>query len=86
MTAGALGESAESVRSSLTIDFAAEFSFQTNAPPSGGHVESDHSAISAGIDTVLLHSVGWTDDVDDLPLTHSFGYVQGYHEVIDIAR
>lgn len=49
-------------------------------------MESDHSAISAGIDTVLLHSVGWTDDVDDLPLTHSFGYVQGYHEVIDIAR
>lgn len=49
-------------------------------------MESDHSAVTAGIDTVTLYSVGWTDDVDDLPITHSFGYIQGYHEVVAIAR
>lgn len=35
---------------------------------------------------MLLRSLGWTDDVDDLPLTHYFGYVEGYQEVIETAR
>ena len=64
----------------------AEFSFVTNAAPSGGHLESDRSSVTAAVDTILLHSVGWTDDVDDLPLTHAFGYMQGYQEVIASAR
>lgn len=63
-----------------------EFSFETNAPPAGGHVESNTSSATAGVDGVRLQSIGWTDDVDDLPFTHSFGFVHGYHEVATIAR
>lgn len=49
----------------------AEFSLETNAPPAGGHLESDLLSVTAGVDELLLLSLGWTDDVDDLPLTHS---------------
>ncbi|CAM9110513.1 unnamed protein product [Ectocarpus fasciculatus] len=63
----------------------AEFSFETNAPPAGGHVESNTSSATAGVDGIRLQSIGWTDDVDDLPFTHSFGFVHGYHEVATIA-
>eukprot|EP00752_Nemacystus_decipiens_P006052 g5462.t2 len=58
----------------------AEFSFETNAPPSGGHLEADVLSVTAGVDETLIQSLGWTDDVDDFPLTHSFGYVHGYLE------
>ncbi|CBJ29023.1 conserved unknown protein [Ectocarpus siliculosus] len=63
----------------------AEFSFETNAPPSGGHLKSDRLSATAGVNPVVLQTLGWTDDIDDLPLTYSFGYIQGYHEVIAIA-
>ncbi|CAM9396526.1 unnamed protein product [Ectocarpus sp. 4 AP-2014] len=63
----------------------AEFSFETNAPPAGGHVESNTSSATAGVDGVRLQSIGWTDDVDDLPFTHSFGFVHGYKQVATIA-
>ncbi|CAM9609633.1 unnamed protein product, partial [Ectocarpus fasciculatus] len=63
----------------------AEFSFETNAPPSGGHVKSDRLSAIAGVNPVVLQTLGWTDDVDDLPLTYSFGYIHGYQEVIAIA-
>ncbi|CAM9187348.1 unnamed protein product, partial [Hapterophycus canaliculatus] len=63
----------------------AEFTIETNAPPSGGHLQSDRLSVTAAVDPVLLRSLGWTDDVDDLPLTHSFGYVQGYQEGIPTA-
>ncbi|CAM9100098.1 unnamed protein product [Ectocarpus sp. 8 AP-2014] len=63
----------------------AEFSFETNAPPSGGHLKSDRFSATAGVNPVVLQTLGWTDDIDDLPLTYTFGYIQGYHEVIAIA-
>ncbi|CAN0410705.1 unnamed protein product, partial [Ectocarpus sp. 12 AP-2014] len=63
----------------------AEFSFETNAPPAGGHVESNTSSATAGVDGVRLQSIGWTDDVEDLPFTHSFGFVYGYQQEATIA-
>ncbi|CAB1098624.1 unnamed protein product [Ectocarpus sp. CCAP 1310/34] len=64
----------------------AEYSFETNAPPAGGHVESNTSSANAGVDGVRLQSIGWTDGVDELPFTHSFGFVHGYQQVATIAR
>lgn len=49
-------------------------------------MESDSLSVAAAVDTVLLQSLGWTDDVEDLPLTHSFGFVYGYQEGFLVAR
>lgn len=49
-------------------------------------MESDRLSVTAAVDSVLLHCVGWTDDIDDLPLTQSFGYMQGYQEVVPTTR
>ena len=70
----------------VSADSIAEFSFETNASPSGGHLESDRLSATAGVDELRLQSLGWTDDVDDFPLTHSFGYLHGYQEYIAIGR
>ncbi len=64
----------------------AEYTFETNSPPSGGYLAVDRSSVAAAVDNVLLQCVGWTDDVDDLPLTQSFGYMQGYQEVVPTTR
>lgn len=64
----------------------AEFTIETNAPPLGGYITSDSSTLTAGKDRTTLHSKGWTDDYDDLPIMHSFGYVYGYRELISVAR
>ncbi|CAM9387820.1 unnamed protein product [Ectocarpus sp. 12 AP-2014] len=58
-----------------------EFSFETNAAPVGGYVSSDLLQLYAGEDTVVLHTMGWTDDLEDLPMTYEFGYTHGWHEV-----
>lgn len=74
---------------SLTIcppNPSAEFMIETNAPPLGGYITSDSSAVTAGKDRILLRSKGWTDDYDDLPIMHSFGYVYGCRELTSIAR
>lgn len=63
-----------------------DITIDTNAPPVGGYIACDRSSIVAGVDEVLLHSIGWTDDYEDLPIMHSFGYVHGYREVTSIAR
>lgn len=42
--------------------------------------------ITAGQDAVTLQTVGWTDDVDDLPMAYEFGYTQGWHEVLSVSR
>lgn len=49
-------------------------------------MKSDIVSVTAAVDTVLLQSLGWTDAVDDLPLTHSFGFVYGYQEAFSAAR
>lgn len=64
-------------------------SVETNAPPSSGHIESSSSsddgaqgqypltvrllAQQAG-DGIRVRAVGWTDEVDHLPLLYRFGY------------
>lgn len=64
----------------------AEFSFETNAPPVGGYLESDRLTATSGVDTVQLKSVAWTDDFDDLPMSYVFGYAHGWHEVLSTTR
>ena len=59
----------------------AEFSFETNAAPVGGYVDSDLREMTAGRNAVLLQTMAWTDDFDDLPLAYEFGYTHGWHEV-----
>lgn len=59
----------------------ADFSFETNAAPVGEYVDSDLREITAGHDAVLLQTVTWTDDFDDLPLAYEFGLAHGWHEV-----
>lgn len=44
----------------------------TNAPPTGGHVKATPRTGVAALDTFVLESLDWSDDVDDLPLTYSF--------------
>lgn len=64
----------------------AEFSFETNAAPVGGYVNSNLRQITAGQDEVLLQTMAWVDDVDDLPLTYEFGYAHGWHKVASVSR
>ncbi|CAM9254804.1 unnamed protein product, partial [Ectocarpus sp. 4 AP-2014] len=52
----------------------AELSLTINAAPSGGHIEASPRAGTAAIDTFVLESLDWTDEVDDLPLVFSFSY------------
>ncbi|CAM9106341.1 unnamed protein product [Ectocarpus fasciculatus] len=61
-----------------------EFSFETNAAPVGGYVSSDLLQLYAGEDAVVLHTMGWTDDFEDLPMTYEFGYTHGWHEVVSV--
>ncbi|CAM9773342.1 unnamed protein product [Scytosiphon promiscuus] len=61
-----------------------EFFFETNAAPVGGYVDADLRQMTAGEDPVLLRTMGWTDDFEDLPMTHKFGYTDGVHEVLSI--
>lgn len=55
----------------------AELSVIVNAAPTGGHVDASPRAGIAAVDTFYLESLGWTDDVEDLPLTFSFSYING---------
>lgn len=55
----------------------AEISLVMNAAPTGGSIEATPRSGVAALDTFLLESLGWTDDVDDLPLQFSFHYVDG---------
>ncbi|CAM9181833.1 unnamed protein product, partial [Ectocarpus sp. 8 AP-2014] len=61
-----------------------EISFETNAAPVGGYVSSDLLQVYAGENTVALHTVGWTDDFEDLPMIYEFGYTHGSHEVLSV--
>lgn len=61
-----------------------EFYFETNAAPLGGYVDSDLREMTAGQDAVLLQTMAWTDDFDDLPLAYKFGYTHGWHDVSSI--
>lgn len=45
-----------------------------NAAPTGGHVDASPRAGVAAVDTFVLESLDWTDEVDDLPLLFSFSY------------
>lgn len=63
----------------------AEFSFETNAAPIGGFVDSDVRRITAGQDAVTLQTMGWIDDFDDLPVVYEFGYTHGWHEVLSVS-
>lgn len=51
----------------------AETTLVANAAPTGGYVEATPRTGVAALDTFNLESLGWSDDVDDLPLTYSFG-------------
>lgn len=64
----------------------AEFSFETNAAPVGGYVDSNQQQITAGQDAVTLQATAWTDDIDDLPMVYEFGYAHGWHEVLSVSR
>lgn len=74
------------LRACFASPMRAEFSFETNAPPVGGHLTSDRLSITAGVDTVVLESTTWTDDFDDLPVSYAFGYTHGWHEVVSRSR
>lgn len=63
-----------------------EFSFETNAAPVGGYVASDLLNMVAGEDTVLLQTMAWNDDVDDLPISYKFGFIHGWHHVLSVSR
>lgn len=63
-----------------------EFFFETNAAPVGGYVDSDLRRMTAGQDKVVLQTMGWTDDIDDLPMVYEFGYTNGWHEVLSVSR
>ncbi|CAM9196214.1 unnamed protein product, partial [Ectocarpus sp. 8 AP-2014] len=62
-----------------------EFSIETNVAPVGGHVSSDLLQVYAGEDAVMLQTLGWTDDFEDLPMTYEFGYSHGWHEVRSVS-
>ena len=64
----------------------AEFSFETNAAPIGGYVDSNLREMTAGQDAVLLQTMAWTDDFDDLPLAYEFGFTHGWHGVSSLDR
>ncbi|CAM9632430.1 unnamed protein product [Ectocarpus sp. 6 AP-2014] len=63
-----------------------EFSIETNDAPVGGHVSSDLLQVHAGEDAVMLQTLGWTDDFEDLPMTYEFGYSHGWHEIRSVSR
>lgn len=58
----------------------------TNAAPIGGYVDSDLRQIVAGQDEVMLQTMAWTDDFEDLPMVYEFGYTHGWHEVLSLSR
>ena len=70
----------------LSLYHEAEFSFETNAAPVGGYVSSDLLEVNAGEGEVVLQTMGWTDDFEDLPMTYEFGYSHGWHEVLSVFR
>ena len=47
-------------------------------------MDSDLREMTAGQNAVLLQTMGWTDDFDDLPLAYEFGYTHGWHDVSSI--
>lgn len=55
----------------------AQFTVAVNSAPYGGHVEAVPRVGTAALDTFLLQSLEWTDDVDDLPMLYSFSYAKG---------
>lgn len=55
----------------------AELSVLVNSAPYGGHVEASPREGTAALDSFLLESLEWTDEVDDLPLLFSFYYANG---------
>ncbi|CAM9093541.1 unnamed protein product, partial [Hapterophycus canaliculatus] len=55
----------------------AELSVVMNAAPTGGYVGASPRAGRAAVDVFYLESLGWTDDVEDLPLTFSFSFING---------
>lgn len=40
----------------------------------------------AGQETVLLKTMAWTDDLDDLPMVYEFGRAHGRHDVLSVSR
>ncbi|CAM9247691.1 unnamed protein product, partial [Ectocarpus sp. 12 AP-2014] len=52
----------------------ADMTLTINAAPTGGHVEASPRAGVVAVDTFVLESLDWTDEVDDLPLLFSFSY------------
>ncbi|CAM9935318.1 unnamed protein product [Scytosiphon promiscuus] len=64
---------------SQTTGFA-ELSVIMNAAPTGGSVDASPRAGLAATDMFTLESLGWTDEVDDLPLMFSFAYINGQDE------
>lgn len=64
----------------------AEYSFETNAAPVGGCVGSDLREMTAGQDAVLLQTMAWTDDFEDLPLAYEFGHAPGWVRVSSVPR
>ncbi|CAM9572739.1 unnamed protein product [Scytosiphon promiscuus] len=40
--------------------------------------------MTSGEDAVLLQTMGWVDDFEDLPLAYEFGYAKGWHEVVSV--
>ncbi len=67
-------------------DIDAEYSFETNAAPVRGYVNSNQRQITSGLDMVLMQTMGWTDDFDDLPMTYQFGYSHGWQDVLSVSR
>lgn len=55
----------------------AELVVSVNSAPYGGYVDATPRVGTAAQDVFLLESLGWTDDVDDLPLVTSFHYANG---------
>lgn len=47
-------------------------------------MDSDLREMTAGQNAVLLQTMAWTDDFDDLPLAYEFGYTHGWHDVSSI--
>lgn len=64
----------------------AEFAFETNSAPIGGYADSNQRQVTSGRDMVLMQTMGWTDDFDDLPMTYQFGYTHGWQNVLSVSR
>lgn len=55
----------------------AQISVLVNSAPFGGYIVASPTAGTAALDTFYIASLGWTDEVDDLPLAFGFSYANG---------